>query len=110
MATLTLFDFIAIGTNLLCPPPLVGNICLWKPAVSPTYASWVVYRILRKASLPVGAVQFLPGSGKKFVDTIPVSEHMAGIHSTGSTAFFEERLRRRNRQDERAISRLPAPC
>ena len=47
----------------------------------------MVCRILRKASLPVSVIQFLPDSGKKFVDAIQLSDHMAGIHSSGSTAF-----------------------
>lgn len=87
------FNFTAIGGNLVGVPALVGNVCLWKPAPSATYASWLILQILHEAGLPKGVIQFLPcPNGQETIDLVDRAiDHrlFAGLHFTGSTSVFK---------------------
>ena len=48
------FNFTAIGGNLATGPAILGNVVLWKPALTTTRASWLVYEILEEAGVPPG--------------------------------------------------------
>lgn len=82
------FNFASIGVNLAAAPALLGNVVLWKPAHGAALASWLGLRILREAGLPDGVIQFIPGDGAAQARVALASEHLAGIHFTGSTNTF----------------------
>lgn len=86
-------SFTAIGGNLVFVPALVGNVCLWKPSPTATYASWLVYQIFLEAGLPKNVIQFLPCPNGddtiKLVDRAISHKYFAGLHFTGSTAVFK---------------------
>ncbi len=84
------FNFTSIGGNLCTAPAIMGNTVLWKPASTAVYASWCVMRLLKEAGLPDGVINFLPGSGGKVGTPVLNSEHLAGVHFTGSTAVFQD--------------------
>ena len=48
------FNFTAIGGNLATGPAILGNVVLWKPALTTTRAAWMVYEILEEAGVPPG--------------------------------------------------------
>src|SRR2546430_7320931 len=82
------FNFTAIGANLSTSPALMGDVVLWKPASTAAYSSYWTLKLLEEAGLPPGVVNFLPGSGASVGDPVLASEHLAGVHFTGSTEVF----------------------
>ena len=84
------FNFTAIAGNLPTAPAIMGNTVVWKPASSLVYTPWLFMQILDEAGLPPGVITFVPGSGGDVGDTVLASEHLAGIHFTGSTRVFQQ--------------------
>jgi 1-pyrroline-5-carboxylate dehydrogenase len=82
------FNFTAIGANLIGSPALMGDVVLWKPASTAVLSSYWTLKLLEEAGLPPGVVNFLPGSGATVGDPVLASDHLAGIHFTGSTEVF----------------------
>jgi 1-pyrroline-5-carboxylate dehydrogenase len=82
------FNFTAIGANLTSSPTLMGDVVLWKPASTAAYSSYWTLRLFEEAGLPPGVVNFIPGSGAAVGDVVLASEHLAGVHFTGSTEVF----------------------
>lgn len=85
----TPFNFTSIAGNLPTAPAIVGGVSLWKPASSAVYSAYFLMKLLMEAGLPKGVVNFIPGSGAKVGTPVMASEHLAGIHFTGSTAVFQ---------------------
>ena len=86
----TPFNFTSIAGNLPTAPALMGNTVLWKPASSAVYSAWYIMQLLEEAGLPPGVINFVPGSGGQVGNPVLASEHLAGIHFTGSTAVFQD--------------------
>jgi 1-pyrroline-5-carboxylate dehydrogenase len=84
----TPFNFLSIGGNLPTAPVLAGNVCLWKPATTQLRGAWEIMALLREAGLPDGVLSFVPGHGAEQGQVILESEHLAGVHFTGSTPTF----------------------
>jgi 1-pyrroline-5-carboxylate dehydrogenase len=89
----TPFNFTSIAGNLPSAPAVMGNVVLWKPASSSVYSGWFIMKLLRAAGLPDGVVNFLPGPGRSVGDPVLASEHLGGIHFTGSTGVFQQMWR-----------------
>lgn len=89
----TPFNFTSIAGNLPTAPALMGNTVLWKPASSAVYSAWYIMQLLEEAGLPPGVINFVPGSGGQVGNPVLASEHLAGIHFTGSTAVFQDMWR-----------------
>jgi 1-pyrroline-5-carboxylate dehydrogenase len=85
----TPFNFLAIAGNLPSCPALMGNVVLWKPASSAVYPAYHLMRIFMEAGLPGGVINFVPGPGSVVGPTAMRSEHLAGVHFTGSTSVFQ---------------------
>lgn len=85
----TPFNFTAIAGNLPLAPALCGNVSLWKPATSSIYSSYYIMKVLREAGMPDGVINFLPGNGADVGNPAIKSEHLAGLHFTGSTNTFQ---------------------
>jgi 1-pyrroline-5-carboxylate dehydrogenase len=86
----TPFNFTSIAGNLPTAPAIVGGVSLWKPASSAVYSAYFLMKLLEEAGLPKGVINFIPGSGAKVGNPVMASEHLAGIHFTGSTAVFQD--------------------
>ena len=84
----TPFNFLAIAANLPTAPALMGNVVVWKPAMTSMVGAWHVLELLREAGLPDGVIQLVPGDGPVQGEVCLSSEHLAGIHFTGSTKTF----------------------
>ena len=85
----TPFNFTSIAGNLPTAPAMVGNVALWKPASSAVYSSYFLMKLLIEAGMPPGVINFVPGQGSAVGPIALDSEHLAGIHFTGSTGVFQ---------------------
>jgi 1-pyrroline-5-carboxylate dehydrogenase len=85
----TPFNFTAIGGNLPTSPALMGNTVVWKPASTAAYSAHFLMRLLQEAGLPDGVINLVYGSGAQIGDAALASEHLAGVHFTGSTGVFQ---------------------
>ena len=90
----TPFNFTAIGGNLPTAPALMGNTVIWKPASSAMVSGYYIVRLLERAGLPPGVINFVPGDAVQISDILLDSPDLAGIHFTGSTAVFNSMWRK----------------
>ena len=84
----TPFNFTAIAGNLPASPALMGNTIVWKPASTAMLSAYYLMRLFQEAGLPDGVINLVYGSGATIGDAVLGSEHLAGIHFTGSTPVF----------------------
>lgn len=84
----TPFNFLSIGANLPTAPVLAGNVAVWKPSTTQLRGCWAIVELLREAGLPDGVLSMVPGAGPEQGAAALDSEHLAGIHFTGSTGTF----------------------
>jgi 1-pyrroline-5-carboxylate dehydrogenase len=85
----TPFNFTAIGGNLPGSAALMGNTVLWKPASTAAYSAHFLMKLFEEAGLPPGVINLVYGSGSEIGDPALGSEHLAGVHFTGSTPVFQ---------------------
>ena len=85
----TPFNFTSIAVNLAASPAMMGCSVLWKPAPTSVLSSYVGMQLMQEAGLPAGVVNFVPGDAEQIGSAVLASEHLAGIHFTGSTKTFE---------------------
>ena len=88
VASISPFNFTAIGGNLASAPALMGNVVLWKPSDTAVLSNYVVFRLLEEAGFPPGVINFLPSDGPTFGDAVMSSPELSGINFTGSVATF----------------------
>src|SRR6476469_848499 len=91
---ITPFNFTAIGGNLPTAPALMGNTVVWKPASSAMLSGYYIFRLLERAGLPPGVINFVPGDPIQISSMLLDSPDLAGIHFTGSTAVFNSMWRK----------------
>jgi 1-pyrroline-5-carboxylate dehydrogenase len=89
----TPFNFTSIAGNLPTAPAYFGNVALWKPATTSLLSSYLVMQLLIEAGVPAGVINFVPGDGPTVGGVALPSEHLAGIHFTGSTGTFNHMWR-----------------
>jgi 1-pyrroline-5-carboxylate dehydrogenase len=85
----TPFNFTAIAGNLPTAPALMGNVVIWKPSERQLPAAQLTMRLLESAGLPPGVINLLTGDGRAVSNVALTSEHLAGLHFTGSTGTFQ---------------------
>uniref|UniRef100_A0A1W7RAT0 Multifunctional fusion protein n=1 Tax=Hadrurus spadix TaxID=141984 RepID=A0A1W7RAT0_9SCOR len=88
IASISPFNFTAIGGNLASAPTLMGNVVLWKPSDTAVLSNFIIMKVLQEAGFPPGVINFVPAEGKTFGDTISTSPYLAGVNFTGSVATF----------------------
>src|SRR6267378_185898 len=84
----TPFNFTAIAGNLPVAPAIMGNTVVWKPASSAMLSGYYILRLLERAGLPPGVINFVPGDAVQITNVLLDSPDLAGIHFTGSTGVF----------------------
>jgi len=85
----TPFNFLSIAANLPTAPALMGNVALWKPSSTSLRGAWEILQLLRESGLPPGVINLIPGAGPEQGNAALDSEHLAGVHFTGSTGTFK---------------------
>lgn len=83
------FNFTAIGGNLTAAPALMGNTIVWKPSNTSILSSYLVFKIMEEAGMPPGVINFVPEHGPLLSKYALGSQHLGGIHFTGSTNVFQ---------------------
>ncbi len=86
---LTPFNFTAIAGNLPASAALMGNVIVWKPALTQAYSADVLMRVFREAGLPDGVINLIHVDGPVAGDVVFRHRDFAGIHFTGSTKVFQ---------------------
>ena len=86
--TVSPFNFTSIAANLNTAPALMGNVTVWKPATTALLSNYYLMQIFIEAGLPAGVINYIPGQGSLIGKTVMASEHLAGIHFTGSNNTF----------------------
>ena len=86
--TITPFNFTSIAMNLNTSVCLMGNTTVWKPATRAVLSNYYLMTVLKKAGLPDGVINFIPGSGPLISSVILKHKDLAGIHFTGSNTTF----------------------
>ncbi|XP_055946938.1 delta-1-pyrroline-5-carboxylate dehydrogenase, mitochondrial-like isoform X1 [Argiope bruennichi] len=89
IASISPFNFTAIGGNLASGPTLMGNVVLWKPSDTAMLSNYIIFKLLKEAGFPPGVINFIPADGPVFGDVISTSEDLAGINFTGSLTTFK---------------------
>jgi 1-pyrroline-5-carboxylate dehydrogenase len=89
----TPFNFTSIAGNLPTAPALMGNTVVWKPATTAAVSAYWIMRLLQEAGLPDGVINLVFGDGATIGDAALASEHLAGVHFTGSTPVFQSMWR-----------------
>ena len=85
----TPFNFTSIAGNLPTSAALMGNTVVWKPASTAAVSAHFLMKLFEEAGLPPGVINLVYGSGAAVGDPALGSEHLAGIHFTGSTPVFQ---------------------
>ena len=85
----TPFNFTAIAGNLPSSAALMGNTVVWKPASTAAYSAYWLMRLFQEAGLPPGVINLVYGDGSTIGNAALRSEHLAGVHFTGSTPVFQ---------------------
>ena len=67
VASITPFNFTAIGGNLASAPLLFGNSVLWKPSDNAILSNHLFYEIMLEAGLPRGVLNFCPNNPSTFL-------------------------------------------
>ncbi|MCP2340135.1 L-glutamate gamma-semialdehyde dehydrogenase [Actinomadura rupiterrae] len=86
---ITPFNFTAIAANLPTSAALMGNVVVWKPSPTQTYAAVKTMELLEEAGLPAGVINLVTGDGVAVSEVALAHPELAGIHFTGSTATFQ---------------------
>ncbi len=104
----TPFNFTAIQANLPAAPAMMGNVVLWKPSNTALLSAHYIMELFEAAGLPPGVINLLPGDGADVGDPVMNSEHLAGLHFTGSTGTFQHLWKTigRNISDYRTYPRI----
>src|ERR1700756_1020975 len=84
----TPFNFTSIAGNLPTSAALMGNTVVWKPASTAAVSAHFLMQLWEEAGLPPGVINLVYGSGAAIGDPALASEHLAGIHFTGSPPGF----------------------
>jgi 1-pyrroline-5-carboxylate dehydrogenase len=86
---ITPFNFTAIAGNLPTSVALMGNVVVWKPSPTQTFAAHFTMRLLEEAGLPPGVINLVTGNGQAVSEVALRQPDLAGVHFTGSTATFQ---------------------
>ena len=108
------FNFTAIGGEPPASARADGQHGRLEAGRTASYSAHFLMRLLQEAGLPAGVINLVYGSGATIGDAALASEHLAGVHFTGSTGVFQldveddRRERRPATATTRASSARPA--
>jgi 1-pyrroline-5-carboxylate dehydrogenase len=88
VVAITPFNFTSIAGNLPTAPAIMGNVVVWKPAVTQLLAASAIMELLEEAGLPPGVINMVTGHGAGVLDAAISHPSLAGVHFTGSTDTF----------------------
>lgn len=89
VCAVTPFNFAAINGNLPAAPAIMGNVVVWKPAITAILASYYIMKAFQEAGVPDGVINFIPCRGSDVSKHVLSDPRLAGFHFTGSTEVFK---------------------
>ena len=89
VASITPFNFTAIGGNLATAPLFFGNSVLWKPSDNAILSNHLFYEIMLEAGLPKGVLNFCPMEPSEFLNNIYGHPELAAVLFTGSSKVLD---------------------
>lgn len=92
VASITPFNFTAIGGNLATVPLFFKNVTIWKPSSNAILSNYLVYQIMLEAGMPEEAIAFTPCDPTLFSNTVLTSPDLGGVLFTGSSQVFDNIL------------------
>ena len=90
VASITPFNFTAIGGNLASAPLLFGNSVIWKPSTHAILSNHLFYEIMIEAGLPKGVLNFCPMEAEPFFEGVSSRSDLAALLFTGSSTVFDK--------------------
>lgn len=90
VASITPFNFTAIGGNLASAPLLFGNSVIWKPSQHAILSNHLFYEIMIEAGLPNGVLNFCPMEAEPFFKSVSSSNDLGALLFTGSSTVFDK--------------------
>lgn len=94
VASISPFNFTAIGLNLATAPLLMGNTVMWKPSDNSILSNYLMYEIMAEAGMPKEVLNFVPSNPNIFMDKITESKDLGGLVFTGSSQVFDGILKK----------------
>lgn len=94
IASITPFNFTAIGGNLALTPLMLGNSVFWKPSDNAILSNYLIYQIMEECGLPSGILNFMPQDPELFLNTVVKNADLGGILFTGSSQVFQDIYRK----------------
>ena len=89
VASITPFNFTAIGGNLASAPLLFGNSVLWKPSDNAILSNHLFYEIMLEAGLPEGVLNFCPMEPDMFLERVTDHPDLSLALFTGSSNVLD---------------------
>lgn len=94
VASITPFNFTAIGGNLATAPLLMDNPVIWKPSDYSILSNYYIYQIMVEAGMPENMIQFVPSEPNLFLEETLNSDVFSGLAFTGSSYVFNDILKK----------------
>lgn len=88
VASITPFNFTAIGANLVSAPLLMGNQVIWKPSDNSLLSNYKYYTILLENNIPPELISFVPMNPQVFFEHISEYPNLGAVAFTGSSDVF----------------------
>ena len=88
VASITPFNFTAIGGNLASVPLLFGNSVFWKPSNNSVLSNYLFYEILLEANLPENILNFVPMNPLEYSYNVLNHKDLNTLLFTGSSKVF----------------------
>lgn len=92
VASITPFNFTAIGGHLATAPLLMDTPVIWKPSDYSILSNYYIYQIMVEAGMPENMIQFIPSEPNIFLDNCLKSKDFAGLAFTGSSKVYSSIL------------------
>jgi 1-pyrroline-5-carboxylate dehydrogenase len=89
VASITPFNFTAIGGHLALAPLLVGNNVIWKPSPNAVLSNYYILEAMIEAGVPKETIQFIACDPQLFVDNVLTHKHLSAVAFTGSTQVLD---------------------
>ena len=89
VASITPFNFTAIGANLATAPLFMNNYVLWKPSDNAILSNYLFFELLLEAGMPPECISFIPSNPETFFNEISNSSDLGALCFTGSSTVFE---------------------
>lgn len=90
VASITPFNFTAIGGHLVTAPLLCGNNVIWKPSDNAILSNYYVCKALYEAGVPQENLTFILSEPEVFANAVLSQPNMSAVAFTGSSNILRK--------------------